>query len=90
MFIFFNELRASELSSPSFTSKALDCECALPLSRCVIIRIAAVFVGLLAGGIGIIKLLQGEFTGEEIGAICFGALFIFFGITGKKGKSLIN
>ena len=32
MFIFFNELRASELSSPSspsFTRGALDCECGL-------------------------------------------------------------
>ena len=56
----------------------------------MIIRIAAVFVGLLAVGIGIIKLLQGEFEGEAIGAIPLGALFIFFGITGKKGKSLIN
>lgn len=54
----------------------------------MIIRIAAVFAGLLFVGVGIMQLLQGKFEGEAIGAIPIGALFIFFGITGKKGKPL--
>ena len=42
---FFNvSLHASELSS---TSGALDCECALPINWGMIIRFAAVFVGVL-------------------------------------------
>tara|TARA_B100000941_G_C28256542_1_gene424262 strand:+ start:363 stop:518 length:156 start_codon:yes stop_codon:yes gene_type:complete len=44
----------------------------------VVFRIAAVFVGLLCGGIGIIKLLQGEFEGEAFAAIPFSVLGKFF------------
>ena len=36
MFIFFNELRASELSSPSSPSGALDGVCALAFHFCVL------------------------------------------------------
>ncbi len=44
MFIFFNELRASELSSPSFTSGALDCECALAFHFCVLMDYVRSFI----------------------------------------------
>ena len=56
----------------------------------MIIRIAAVFAGLLFVGVGIMQLLKGKFEGEAIGAIPLGALFIYFGISGKDPSSTLE
>ena len=56
----------------------------------MIIRIAAVFVGLLFFVVGILMVLKGDFKEEILFGIPFGALFIYFGISGKDPSSTLE
>ena len=60
------------------------------LIGCVIIRIAAVFVGLLFFVVAILMILKGDFKEEILLGIPLGALFIYFGISGKDPSSTLE